>query len=860
MTTSDEVTLRSELEDGKTEEVGGQTACVLTGLSRSILRGRDTTPQPGEFEADLLKDISDKLATDRVVFLSCFLSTIAKRAAFSVFEMSRFAGYQQRQGILDQMSGEDSNVATLAAFGQPGALDEGGDGTKATILIDVFGPDGVLSLMRFLPPGDMIADVARRLAELERAVVIIGPPELLTEMAPASRDAIACVEIDYLPSLLRSYRESGTEGAAIQPDLRQQLAQGKWGATPTDQYQSIQLAIQKKNLIDEVLRRRASDADISAVDQHEDIVRPRRFVIDAQEPHATALFVATYFPHLGPMEFRRVVEILLGERTRTKLVWQDIVGENGDIRKTQSERAVSLRAEFAERSDRIRAETQLALVERSGGGHGIGFTLDFFRQKLTEHFESAAYGFLEQRFASILEQGLLFNSVPTISDGAIRIAVKVARFNDEASNIRWLLEMMPPLIVRTPTEESVDGDARPPQEHPAPEPEHVAKVKSWERNFARLLSALLEDDHLRPTARGFLSRLVAEGHHAALLAFLHHMSWRDPVVVLLPWYGRLLAEGNDKIRQETHLRLLDVAKRPGVPLFPFLREVAEWLPDTDGPESADGVAARPICAARFIVVALLQVTNQIGTGRYGVWPSGHSLLDQVFDGESEDAEMLARLLTNPWIRYYVRDAFSIEVNRSQGLNSFLNMIVQIFWLLIRYPDQRRRHQDLMEQIRLHKKILEESFHLSLLYRRDVSPDTKNEIWQEFQKQMRDDPPDILSTMIAEWYVIVRGVEEQAASPTRLNAFRRFLNAYVARLDRRTRPELLTHWRDQIALIRSMMNVARVVARVVPSPSATSRKQAESQIKKLRALNGLRADLDEAFRAASQHPSAQPRQS
>ena len=382
MTTSDKVKLRLEVEEGKAEEADGQPACVLTGLSRSILRGRDTTPQPGEFEADLLKGISDKLATDRVVFLSCFLSTIAKRAAFAVFETSRFAGYQQRQGILDQMSGEDSNVATLAAFGQPGALDEGGDGTKATILIDVFGPDGVLSLMRFLPPGDMIGDVARRLAELERAVVIIGPPELLSEMAPATRDAIPCVEIDYLPSLLRTYRESGTDGGgAIQDDLRQQIAQEKWGATPTDQYQSIQLAIQKKNLIAEVLRRGASDADISAVDQHEDIVRLRRFVIDAQEPHATALFVATYFPHLGPMEFRRVVEILLGERTRSEQVWQDVVGENGDIRKTQSERTVSLRSEFAERSDRIRAETQLALVERSDGGHGIGFTLDFIARQ-----------------------------------------------------------------------------------------------------------------------------------------------------------------------------------------------------------------------------------------------------------------------------------------------------------------------------------------------------------------------------------------------------------------------------------------------------------------------------------------------
>ncbi|WP_448207778.1 hypothetical protein [Azospirillum sp. sgz302134] len=855
-----------DLLSGIAEEEGAsetaQTAYSLDKTTRPAQRGQETAPRDGDFEKSFLRQAAEKLTRHRILFLGCYLPNFAKRMAFAVLDGPLFAGYRHRQGILDQLAGEEDGFATLAALSQPDAAqDNGAPANKTAVLIDASGSNGFSVMTRFLPPVSMMGDMARRLAELQRVVVIIGSPELLLDLEPAVRDAISCVEIDCLPLLLKDYREDGKDsGISILDDLRQQIAQERWGSTPIDQFNLVLEAIQSKRLIAEILKRKSDDGNVTGVDRHEDIVRLRELVVNAQEPHATALFVATYFPPLGPMEFRRVTETLLRDRTRTEKDWQSVVGDNGEIRKVQTERSVSLRGEFAERWDRVRSEAQLTIKLRDDGRHSIDFTLQYFRRKLTEHFTNIAYGFLEQRFADIRATGLFYDSVPAVSEGGIDVAVAIARFNDDASNIAWLMDLMPRLVVKAPGEEGGDGETPGSPDHRPSGPLNEAKVRFWGRTFAHLLSKLFDDERLGSTARGFLNQLAADrGCHHALLAFLRHMNTRDPVA-LLPWYGRLLSEGSTEIRQETHLTLLEVARRPNIPLFLLIRDIAKWMPDDWAPDGGNVPPTRATGAARFIVVALLQATSRTSTWRYGVWPSGNSLLDQVFHGDAEDAETLARILTNPCITHYVRNIFDIEVNLGQDIKGLLTIVVQMTWLLYRSPENNKHHHDLLTFIRQQRDILAKSFGLTLLNREDVSSYRKKEIWSNFRQDMLDDPPQILSTLVNEWYVLIRGVDEQAASPARLEAFRRFLDAYVNRIDRPARSELKNHWREHVALIRLVMDTARHSAKSSNAATDSSRRLVRALHQKLQALKDFYNDLDQAFHKASQTPRSSSRPS
>ncbi|MDY6802414.1 MAG: hypothetical protein SXA11_01205 [Cyanobacteriota bacterium] len=483
------------------------------------------------------------------------------------------------------------------------------------------------------------------------------PKQLLEKWIERNQTEIKTLEQQYgdLTEEIENLSEEKTESNSLTEQRRIQKKLDRCSREREETREKLEQFEKDLSELNEELRKRKSNkennkgTDCNNWSEEVEKITAQSLFADDDPIKNTILYVATFFPGLNPQDFKRVVSLLLADRTKTIFIKESITTEEEktQVKETKQEKQLTeIWQESFEQSDGYFHNCHLRVI-RQNGVQGIYFTIPTLRDDFLTYFEQQQPLYLEEQLQKTQRLDLLLDVSDDVATKAIDVAVKASVDYPSSYAESWLIELflkidredkrrINPLLVRLSNliyRLQIEPD--------------YSRAKDIAQSF--LESLMLVENLMSPENRSrtfdIVQYLIDKHLRSGSLGI-------QPAKKLLTWLKKLLDQENWE-KKNTDLQadiysLLDrLLWQSGFYdyIYDFLGILSEWLPQPNAVLEKYSPSNK---SALLLLFAYCNDTVFIWNSRlewYGEWPSIYPLFaplknqDDSYTSNKFDAEL-----------------------------------------------------------------------------------------------------------------------------------------------------------------------------------------------------------------------------
>jgi hypothetical protein len=628
----------------KTKETEKKQEINIKNIEKFINKGEKesvfidpTRPLPDSFSQlpsfRYSKDIEsnlEELKEKGLSLLVCQSDDVLRSMAYTMVEHAEFKSYQKRMLRIDSSNAESDNLQ-LDMFN----VHQIGNGKNLVVLIEIEEQRGFFDSIF----GKSLSShqFTQETLKTKKIFLICMVNSSLLQKVPNDKQESFIFhrwEIDFLPYLLEYYITDESDPGTLAAEALNQRDYGLW-----DRYRDDD---EFYSLISGYLRR-GKDSFYDEVKKRSEFItsggKPGKFwesldkinadnLFSKSEPQKTVLYTATFFNELTPIDFDRVVMLLLKGLTKTVEKEVQVVGEKNEVQTLKQDEEILLTDEWNKNSDRILKECGLKAIRASDLSQYIDFSYPYLRNKVKKHIMEEHPMFLRQKFTAVQESGILFS--PDVSakiiENVIRLSAEMALINPAYYGAEWLINFIFQMriylnVPDEPGENNLEELFR-----LLLEIQNEGLKKQIYSRLSSLIREMLNHSQLKGIINNFLNKLIEWRHHEEALDIVWEVGKRlrfAPNFDLLYWLKRLMEQGAEKVKIEAYLYLLELARQSNFQVYELLDPIKTWLPHED--DDFNSYSKPQKFALIFVLNYCRATAKKFDSDLWGGWPSKYPL-------------------------------------------------------------------------------------------------------------------------------------------------------------------------------------------------------------------------------------------
>jgi hypothetical protein len=522
-------------------------------------------------------------------------------------------------------------------------------------------------------------------------------------------------KIDFLPHLLKTYfPESFGE---LENKIHEQRKIGLWGKKNDefDFYNQIKETLEKG--IDFFKKRveKSLTYEPSTGEMHDNLYREveAQSIFKDEEPHKTVLFAGAFFSKLNPLDFHRLVRLLLEDKTVIVIKKTKIKSDESLGKIIETEEEIKAVEKWNKSADRILNDCHLKAVNIENIQNYIDFSHPYLRKDMKRYFKENACIYMRQQFLLVQNSGILFNSdiSPGISDSIVHLAVQMAILNPSHYGPGWLLEF----ILQIKSQYDII-DKRPgyPFEGITQflnRKENKGIRKHFYTQVSKLIREMLEHQQLKEVAKTFLDTMFIVDAHDFILHIVLNVGermfpTRRSEFDMFYWLERLLNQGSEIIKEETYKALHQIAIEHHSSIYNVLEAIQEMLPSEE--KEWQQLTSSNKFALCFIIHYCSGTVLQMEKEYYGAWPSKYALfhnMDKDDHGQTKRLKKIIQWLLHPLMERAVMEINSVakptEPSRFNfNLHAYLATLLEEWGLILIGQNIKKAHPEALELFKI----------------------------------------------------------------------------------------------------------------------------------------------------------------
>lgn len=588
-----------------------------------------------DFVSEDLKDKTSILMRERVLLISCIDYDTAQAAAYAVIDLLGLCDNKHRRLLNFDKIKAESRELDIYQFLKKKVKAE----AETAVLADATSNNAQRFLDSLLDAkGVAYKDIRNDLDGNKLFLVCHINSEKADKRLSNEDSALQSIhwKIPFLQQLLRPYYPD--KYLHLEKQILEQREAGRWSKEESDFCRQVKGYLKSGTLLEQIESRNSAAAPLSEVVGFD----------DDKPVHNTVLYTAAFFPGLSPNEFNRVVSTLLGTQTITINETVNQRGEDGVVRQVEVQKDKLLIQVWRESPDKVLKECKL--ISSKDTNRAIVFADAGQRDYLKRNLEEEHSLYLQNKFSSLQESGLLFDSSERIANNIIHIIVDMAASYPDYYGRDWVFEII--AKVKAYFESAQTGSDEPILQLLSKSGGLRTEAQVYKR-ISDLLREMLDDPQVKPIIKRLVEQLMSERFFGAVLNIVKNFRF-VPAFDEFRWMRQLLDQGNELIRLQTYMYLYSEIKRMDKQVYQILDELAKWLPAVD--IEPQRYSYSNCFALRLMIEYCLDKTSNFDAKNYGCWPSSYPLLFV------EDAELAKRKfsLLSSWVFHpgmkYVMDS------------------------------------------------------------------------------------------------------------------------------------------------------------------------------------------------------------
>ncbi|RKZ83743.1 MAG: hypothetical protein DRR19_18675 [Candidatus Parabeggiatoa sp. nov. 1] len=794
-----------EAQEGSNYNEGGPNSVNIFNLDQKDGTGYDYFDDPTDplrpYEHQLPKlaqeevdQYSQQLQANRLIVLSCLDEYVAQSAAYSLAYHNNFSVLEKRVLRTDDIKNKDRDDLSLELLMEPYAFGNKKQGRDTLIVTQPSDVDNINFYGSLLSGLLSAKEIEERLRELNRLIVCLINSTRLRERLISERhnedSSFKLIDIDYLQPLLRHHIRDEQKAKELIEELRQQRNNGLWEDNETDFYEHIKALIGENALIKEITRRnQRQQSSEQGYTQYleEEIEKIKAAFQDEKTLECAVLYVATFFEQLNTTDFSKVVECLLLGKTKSTAK----IHQKGNIKSAQVEDESLVDVWTAQR-DKILNDYYITVVTLKDSTRALDFSFPYLRRILRGYLEREQPYYLEEQFEKLQKYGLLFDDSQKLSKCVASLATNMAAANPQVYGEQWLFEWIVALLGNI-DRESQGGVLEEILRDLFQQMKHEKKQRVFSR-MANLTREMMQHSHLHQTIKKFLNKLIDLRFHTEVLEIVRSMRF-IPNFDQLHWIKQLLERGGEETRRKTSLFLYNYIKYSGSRFNKIIKQLYDWMPQPNkNPQSS-------VYMFPLFIDFLVDSTVAFNQSQYGQ-PKNHLVLTALIE-ETVESQTFAKLLFHP-------NNLELLLRKSE-IDSLVRRLLAKWNLTLRaggnYAVVSER---LLEQLLLH--LASSSLDKKLSQRKISNQRDLEKLLADASNQsialIKTEVADIIGVLIAEWFVIVHGLEDSQQNEKAVRFFEQFLQQIIDAVPARKKElttELTECWKKMAGLIRDVIN-------------------------------------------------------
>jgi hypothetical protein len=599
---------------------------------------------------------------NRLLLLGGINEDILLSTAYQLMETRRYETYEKRQLTFDDYNSELTGLK-LEMFRRYCI----GPGEKMIVLIDIEEQGEFFdSMFKSITSAQSIKEY---LQEKDVLLIAMVKNHLMTlvEEKEGKGFYFSYWKIDFLPHLLRNFFPENVDD--LKGKILEQRDKELWGDKNDDYdfHDNISAELKKGNesFSAEIDKRQKSVHTFERPDElFGSTWKTRtRDIFKDFEPHKTVLYCGAFFSKLPPLDFDKMVRLLLNGKIaaigKTAKIITD-TGEDKTIETNEQKEAVDI---WTENSDKILKECKLRVTRDDSSSQYIGFSQPYLENDLKKFFQEDQPMYMRHQFRPIQESGILFVSdiSPNISNNIVRLATQMAILNPAYYGADWLKDFIRQLREKFDIQDTVSTT-----------PEAAVfrfmentKNKIIRRHFytqiSKLIREMLNHHQLKVVIKKFLNHLFTIDAHDAVLHIVLNIGnrmfpARRSEFDMFYWLKRLLDQGPESIKVETYEALHQIAIKHHQDIYIVLESIFDWVPDP-GKKNINPSPSNQFSLI-FIIHYCYGTLLRMKDKHYGRWPSNYPVFRPLYKDKSqlEQLEKIICWLLHPHTHKSAKDS------------------------------------------------------------------------------------------------------------------------------------------------------------------------------------------------------------
>ncbi|MCU0289230.1 MAG: hypothetical protein MUF15_22895, partial [Acidobacteria bacterium] len=393
-------------------------------------------------------EINEKITRweeERLMLLICQNQDISFSTAFQLIGNHRFETYDKR---FLSFAGSNANRddINLEMF----LVHQIGRGEKLIVFIDI---ERRFSFFDSLFVGKMTAQsIKEQFQKKDILLICVADPQLMMQSKEQIEQKFFFVswEIDFLPHLLRNYLPE--KSSSIMEEILTQKAKGLWEEGNGNVFYDLIHRYMRENILEEEINKRKkleSNKIMTKVEKDDTFggeikeVKARDIFID-KEPHKTVLYTGVFFSKLTPIDFDRMVRLLLKNKTIEIEKSTQVITDDEKVKTVKTTEKKQVEELWDKEADKILKECSLQVVYADNNAQQMDFSYPYLRNDLKNLIEKEHPMYLKKQFEPIQYSGILFasNISTGITENIIRLAIHMISLNPDYYGGEWLKEFI----------------------------------------------------------------------------------------------------------------------------------------------------------------------------------------------------------------------------------------------------------------------------------------------------------------------------------------------------------------------------------------------------------------------------------
>jgi len=740
-----------------------------------------------ELTQEEVEQYSQRLQANRLIILSCLDEEVATSTAYSLVEQNTFSDLEKRALQIDDFRNRERDDLSIELLMEPYAFGNKTQG-KDTIIVTM--PSDRDEFYGSLTSGTLSAKrIEERLSDFKRFIICIVNSRLRERLISQTHQetSFELIDIDYLPPLLRHHIDDKRKAGELVDVLRQQQRDGLWDEDETDFYEHIKELIRDNKLIKEITRIKQSPEQGYTQYLEEEIEKIKTAFKEEKTIECAVLYVATFFEQLNTTDFSKVVECLLAGKTRVHQ--EKKITKKGKVKYIQGEDE-SLVAVWKAQKDKILNDCYIMVITlKDSTKRVLDFSFPYLRRIVKRYLEGEKAYYLDGQFERLKKDGLLFDDSLKIRECVANLATDMAASNPEVYEENWLFEWIAAL---GNIEQESPGGVREEILRDVIQPMTNEKKQRVFSRMAYLIRNMMQHSSLHQTVREFLRRflngLINLGVHLEVLEIVRRMRF-IPDFDQLHWIEQLLKREDEKTHGKTSQFLYNYIKYSASHFNEVIKQLYE----------------NPLSSVHMFPVFIDFLVKSTVTFKKSqdADPTNHTLLAALIE-ENGDRQTFAKLLFHP-------DSLTRFLRRLER-KPLMNLILAKGILTLRsgnYTLAKAEQEQLFFSL---ASSLAPSLDRNLRQRQISNRPELQQLLADASNQsitlIKRWVADIISVLIAEWFVIIHGLEDSQQNEEGIKIFDQFLEQIIDAVPERKKErtkELMACWKKMAGLIRNVIN-------------------------------------------------------